>query len=49
VVVDGKQLRRRGVEMVNATDGRGQFLGGVMTAAQSNEIPAPWTGLANSC
>lgn len=40
VIVDGKKMRHGGVEMVNATNGRGQYLGGVMTQAQSNEIPA---------
>jgi hypothetical protein len=40
VVVDGKKMRHGGVEMVNATDGHGQFLGGVMTQPGSNEIPA---------
>ena len=40
VIVDGKKMRHGGVEMVNATNGRGQYLGGVMTAAKSNEIPA---------
>ena len=39
VIVDGKKMRHGGVEMVNATNGRGQYLGGVMTAAKSNEIP----------
>jgi len=40
VIVDGKKLRHGGVEMVNATTGAGQYLGGVITAAKSNEIPA---------
>lgn len=40
VIVDGKKMRHGGVEMVNATNGRGQYLGGVMTPAKSNEIPA---------
>jgi hypothetical protein len=40
VIVDGKKMRHGGVEMVNATNGRGQYLGGVMTEAKSNEIPA---------
>ncbi len=40
VIVDGKKMRHGGVEMVNATTGRGQYLGGVMTEANSNEIPA---------
>jgi len=40
VIVDGKKLRHGGVEMVNATNGQGQYLGGVLTPAKSNEIPA---------
>jgi predicted transposase YbfD/YdcC len=40
VVVDGKKMRHGGVEMVNAVNGAGQYLGGVMTEAKSNEIPA---------
>jgi Domain of unknown function (DUF4338)/Transposase DDE domain/DDE_Tnp_1-associated len=40
VIVDGKKMRHGGVEMVNATNGQGQFLGGVITQAKSNEIPA---------
>lgn len=40
VIVDGKQMRHGGVEMVNATNGKGQYLGGVITKAKSNEIPA---------
>ena len=40
VIVDGKKMRHGGVEMVNATDGQGQYLGGVITQAKSNEIPA---------
>ena len=40
VIVDGKKMRHGGVEMVNATTGQGQYLGGVMTQAKSNEIPA---------
>jgi hypothetical protein len=40
VIVDGKKMRHGGVEMVNATDGHGQYLGGVMTQPESNEIPA---------
>jgi hypothetical protein len=40
VIVDGKTMRHGGVEMVNATNGLGQYLGGVMTQARSNEIPA---------
>jgi len=40
VIVDGKKLRHGGMEMVNAVSGSGRFLGGVITAAKSNEIPA---------
>ena len=40
VIVDGKKMRHGGVEMVNATNGKGQYLGGVITADKSNEIPA---------
>jgi hypothetical protein len=40
VIVDGKKMRHGGVEMVNATNGQGHYLGGVMTEAKSNEIPA---------
>ncbi len=40
VIVDGKKMRHGGVEMVNATNGAGQYLGGMITEAKSNEIPA---------
>jgi hypothetical protein len=40
VIIDGKKLRHGGVEIVNATNGQGQYLGGVITPAKSNEIPA---------
>jgi hypothetical protein len=40
VIIDGKKMRHGGVEMVNATDGNGQYLGGMITEAKSNEIPA---------
>lgn len=40
VIVDGKTLRHGGVEIVNATTGNGQYLGGVLTDTKSNEIPA---------
>ncbi len=40
VIVDGKKMRHGGVEMVNATNGKGQYLGGIITQAKSNEIPA---------
>jgi len=40
VIVDGKKMRHGGVEMVNAANGQGQYLGGVITQTKSNEIPA---------
>lgn len=40
VIIDGKKMRHGGVEMVNAVNGQGQYLGGVMTQENSNEIPA---------
>lgn len=40
VIVDGKKMRHGGVEMVNAANGQGQYLGGVLTQTKSNEIPA---------
>jgi hypothetical protein len=40
VIVDGKKVRHGGVEIVNAVDGAGRFLGSVVTEAKSNEIPA---------
>ena len=40
VIIDGKKMRHGGVEMVNATNGRGQYLGGLITPAQTNEITA---------
>ena len=39
VVVDGKKLRHAGVEIVNATDGSGHYLGGLITPDKTNEIP----------
>jgi len=40
VIVDGKKMRHGGVEMVNAANSQGQYLGGVITPTKSNEIPA---------
>jgi len=40
VIVDGKKIRHGGVEIVNAVNGAGQYLGGVLTETKSNEIPA---------
>jgi hypothetical protein len=40
VIVDGKKVRHGGVEIVNAVDSTGRFLGSVVTESKSNEIPA---------
>jgi predicted transposase YbfD/YdcC len=40
VIFDGKKIRHGGVEIVNAVDSKGRFLGSVATASKSNEIPA---------
>ena len=40
VIIDGKKMRHGGVEMVNAVNGQGQYLGGIITQDKSNEIPA---------
>jgi hypothetical protein len=40
VIMDGKKVRHAGVEIVNAVDGQGRFLGSVVTDSKSNEIPA---------
>ncbi len=40
VIIDGKKIRHGGVEIVNAVDSSGRFLGSVVTDAKSNEIPA---------
>jgi hypothetical protein len=40
VIVDGKKVRHGGVEIVNAVDSQGRFLGSVVTDSKSNEIPA---------
>jgi hypothetical protein len=40
VILDGKKVRHAGVEIVNAVNSQGQFLGSVMTDSKSNEIPA---------
>lgn len=40
VIVDGKKVRHAGVEIVNAVDAQGRYLGSVVTASKSNEIPA---------
>jgi hypothetical protein len=40
LIVDGKKVRHGGVEIVNAVDSQGRFLGSVVTPSKSNEIPA---------
>jgi len=40
VIIDGKKVRHAGVEIVNAVDSQGRFLGSVVTESKSNEIPA---------
>jgi hypothetical protein len=45
VLIDGKKMRGGGVEMVNATTGRGRFLGCVITPDKTNEISAARTVL----
>ena len=40
VILDGKKVRHAGVEIVNAVDSQGRFLGSVVTPSKSNEIPA---------
>jgi hypothetical protein len=40
IVFDGKKVRHAGVEIVNAVDSKGRFLGSVVTQSKSNEIPA---------
>lgn len=40
VIVDGKKVRHAGVEIVNAVDSKGRFLGSVVTPSKTNEIPA---------
>jgi hypothetical protein len=40
LIVDGKKVRHAGVEIVNAVDSQGRFLGSVLTQSKSNEIPA---------
>ena len=40
IIVDGKKVRHGGVEIVNAADSQGRFLGSVLTDSKSNEIPA---------
>lgn len=40
VIFDGKKVRHAGVEIVNAIDSQGRFLGSVLTDSKSNEIPA---------
>jgi len=40
VIVDGKKVRHAGVEIVNAVDSTGRFLGSVVTPSKTNEISA---------
>jgi hypothetical protein len=40
VIFDGKKVRHAGLEIVNAADSKGRFLGSVVTDSKSNEIPA---------
>lgn len=40
VIIDGKKVRHGGVQIVNAVDSTGRFLGSVVTQSKSNEIPA---------
>jgi hypothetical protein len=40
VIIDGKKVRHAGLEIVNAVDSAGRFLGSVVTPAKTNEIPA---------
>ena len=40
VIIDGKKIRHGGIEIVNAVDSTGRFLGSVVTQSKSNEIPA---------
>lgn len=40
IIFDGKKVRHAGVEIVNAVDSKGRFLGSVVTDSKSNEIPA---------
>lgn len=40
VIFDGKKVRHAGVEIVNAVEGQGRFLGSVVSESKSNEVPA---------
>ena len=40
VIIDGKKVRHGGLEIVNAVNSAGRFLGSVVTDSKSNEIPA---------
>jgi predicted transposase YbfD/YdcC len=40
VIIDGKKVRHGGVEIVNAVNSTGRFLGSIVTESKSNEIPA---------
>jgi hypothetical protein len=40
VILDGKKVRHGGLEIVNAVNGNGRFLGSVVTPSKTNEITA---------
>ena len=40
IIFDGKKVRHAGLEIVNAVDSQGRFLGSILTESKSNEIPA---------
>ena len=40
LILDGKKIRHAGLEIVNALDSQGRFMGSVLTQSKSNEIPA---------
>lgn len=40
VILDGKKVRHGGLEIVNAVNGSGRFLGSVVTPSKTNEITA---------
>jgi hypothetical protein len=40
IIFDGKKVRHAGVEIVNAVNSEGRFLGSVVTESKTNEIPA---------
>jgi hypothetical protein len=46
VIVDGKTLRHAGLDVVNAVNGQGRWLGSVMVPEGTNEIPVARTLLS---